>query len=175
MDVCPWFRHTWALSLSHIHIHKDTLFLSHTHKHAHKHTNSLSYTLTHTNTFSLTHTSSHADFHTQTHTHAVSLIYVYIHTNNQSSQEEIISTSDPTVGKGRCQELQEQQDWFGPSEDGFVKTQQTENSALKMGINWWSMDVNTLYVSYMKSTTDPLLFCCLVANSCLTLWWPHGM
>ena len=60
-------------------------------------------------------------------------------------------------------------DW-GPSEDGFGKTQQTENSALKMGINWWPMDINTLYVSHMQSTTDPLLFRCSVANSGLTLW-----
>ena len=103
--------HRYSLSHTHTHTYTKTHSVSHTHNTL-TNTQTLFLTHSHTQTHSLshTHTSTHTDFHTQTHTHAVSLIYVYIYTNNQSSQEGIISTSDPTVGKGRCQELQEQQD-----------------------------------------------------------------
>ena len=106
--------HRYSLSHTHTHTHthtqRHTLYLTHTSTLTNTQTLFLTHSHTQTHSLSHTHTSTHTDFHTQTHTHAVSLIYVYIYTNNQSSQEEIISTSDPTVGKGRCQELQEQQD-----------------------------------------------------------------
>ena len=51
-------------------------------------------------------------------------------------------------------------DW-GPSEDGFGKTQQTENSALKMGINWWPMDISTWYVPTCKA---PLTLRCFIVQ-----------